>query len=56
MPKMMFLKFGFFLVYYCFKTALSAVCVGGPAVNHRKDKGKLEMEVMHLGLSVSIRE
>lgn len=56
MFKMLFLKFGFFLVYYCFKIVLFVVCVGGLVVNYRKDKGKLEMEVMYLGLSVFIRE
>lgn len=42
------LKFDFFGVD-CLKVGPSAACVEGPAVNHRKDKGKLEMEVNAFG-------
>lgn len=45
---MIFLKFGFF-VYYCLKIAPFIVFVKGLAVNHRKDKDKLELEVNAVG-------
>ena len=48
-PKLMFWNLDFWGVDYCLKVGPSAACVEGPAINHRKDKGKLEMELNVFG-------
>ena len=45
----MFQNLDFWGVDYCLKAGPSAACVEGPAVNQRKDKGKLEKEVNAFG-------
>lgn len=48
-PKLMFLKFGFFWYVIVLKQPHLRSVFAGPAVNHRKDKGKLEIEVNAFG-------